>query len=243
MKKLLTLVSIILFAIALTACGNDKSGNSYDSKKTVTIKNTYEFKDKNNTHHRGETKTDTVKVPYNPNRVAVLDYGALDVMKQLGLQNKIVSIAKGQGNSFLPSSLAEFKDDKYSNLGNPGRPNFDQLAKSKPELILASFRQAHTKTIDEMKKAAPNAKILFVSPDNDHYLSSIKSHTSTIGKIFNDFQPIVVRIFDKINTHFRILIADTAHRFMLGMSGFIIFRHERQMEFVVAQVVRFFPVA
>lgn len=36
MKKLLTLVSIvsiILFAIALTACGNDKSGNSYDSKK------------------------------------------------------------------------------------------------------------------------------------------------------------------------------------------------------------------
>ncbi len=36
-----------------------------------------------------------------------------------------------------------------------------------------------------MKKAAPNAKILFVSPDNDHYLSSIKSHTSTIGKIFN----------------------------------------------------------
>lgn len=93
-EKLLTLVSIILFAIALTACGNDKSGNSYDSKKTVTIKNTYEFKDKNNTHHRGETKTDTVKVPYNPNRVAVLDYGALDVMKQLGLQNKIVSIAK-----------------------------------------------------------------------------------------------------------------------------------------------------
>ena len=37
MKKLFTLVSIILFAIVLTACGNDKSGNSYDSK-TVTIK-------------------------------------------------------------------------------------------------------------------------------------------------------------------------------------------------------------
>ncbi|MGX0333160.1 putative small secreted protein [Staphylococcus epidermidis] len=33
MKKLLTLISIILYAIVLTACGNDKSGNSYDSKK------------------------------------------------------------------------------------------------------------------------------------------------------------------------------------------------------------------
>ena len=33
MKKLLTLISIILYAIVFTACGNDKSGNSYDSKK------------------------------------------------------------------------------------------------------------------------------------------------------------------------------------------------------------------
>ena len=34
MKKLLTLISIILYAIVLTACGNDKSGNSYDSKNS-----------------------------------------------------------------------------------------------------------------------------------------------------------------------------------------------------------------
>lgn len=51
-------------------------------------------------------------------------------------------------------------------------------------LSFASFRQAHTKTIDEMKKAAPNAKILFVSPDNDNYISSIKEHTTLFGKIF-----------------------------------------------------------
>ena len=30
-------------------------------------------------------------------------------MQQMGLQDKIVSIAKGQGASFLPSSLSEFK--------------------------------------------------------------------------------------------------------------------------------------
>ena len=109
-KYILLILSVILI---LSACDKQSDSNSSSSKDTITVKNTYEFKDKNNTHHRGETKTDTVKVPYNPHRVAVLDYGALDVMKQLGLQNKIVSIAKGQGNAFLPSSLAEFKDDKY----------------------------------------------------------------------------------------------------------------------------------
>ena len=53
-------------------------------------------------------KTEKVKVPVNPDRVAVLDYGALDIMKQMGLEDKIVAIAKGKG-AFLPSSLSEFK--------------------------------------------------------------------------------------------------------------------------------------
>ncbi|UDI78319.1 ABC transporter substrate-binding protein [Staphylococcus taiwanensis] len=176
----------ILFSLVLllSACGKDSNSKSSNSKDTITVKNTYEFKDKNNTHNKGEMKTEKVKVPVNPERVAVLDYGALDTMKQMGLKDKIVAIAKGKGASFLPSSLSEFKDDKYLNLGNPGQPNYDNLAKAKPEIIFASFRQAHTKTLDEMKKAAPNAKILFVSPDNDHYIDSIKNNTTMFGKIF-----------------------------------------------------------
>lgn len=186
MKNKIKFLIVLLFTITLVACdhASNSSNKESSSKKTITVKNTYEFKDKNHTHGRGETKTEKVKVPVNPDCVAVLDYGALDIMKQLSVKNKIVSIAKGQGNSFLPTTLSEFKSDKYINLGNPGRPNYDNLAKSKPDLILASFRQAHTKTIDEMKKAAPNAKILFVSPDNDNYITSIKDHTTTLGKIF-----------------------------------------------------------
>ena len=99
MKKLLTLISIILYAIVLTACGNDKSGNSYDSK-TVTIKIHMNL-GQNNTHHRGETKTDTVKVPYNPHRVAVLDYGALDVMKTIRITKIRLFQLQGRNAFFL----------------------------------------------------------------------------------------------------------------------------------------------
>ena len=52
-------------------------------------------------------KTEKVKVPVNPDRVAVLDYGALDIMKQMGLEDKI-AIAKGKG-AFLPSSFQNLK--------------------------------------------------------------------------------------------------------------------------------------
>ena len=84
---------------------------------------------------------------------------------------------------FLTLFLSEFKNDKYTNLGNPGQPNYDNLANAKPEVIFTSFRQAHTKTLDEIK-SAPNAKILFVSPNNDHYIDSIKDNTTLFGKIF-----------------------------------------------------------
>lgn len=185
MKNTYILLIILLISIALTACSQTSDQSSKNSKDTVSIKNTYEFKDKNNTHSRGVKKSETVKVPKNPERVAVLDYGALDIMQQMGLQSHVKAVAKGQGNAFLLHALNEFKSDQYINLGNPGRPKYDNLAKSKPDLILASFRQAHTKTLDEMKKAAPDAQILFVSPNNDSYISSIETTTQHLGKIFD----------------------------------------------------------
>ena len=54
-------------------------------------------------------KTEKVKVPVNPDRVAVLDYGALDIMKQMGLEDKIVAIAKGKGVLSYPLPFQNLK--------------------------------------------------------------------------------------------------------------------------------------
>lgn len=178
-KYILCIASIL---IILSACDKDSKSNT--NKKTITINNTYEFRADKTNKGKGEMQNNKVEVPINPTRVAVMDYGALDIMKQMGLENKIVSISKGKGMAFLPHSLEEFKDNKYINLGNPGQPDYKALAKSKPEIIFTSFRQAHTKTLDELKKAAPNAKIVFISPNNSDYIASIKESTTIIGKIF-----------------------------------------------------------
>ena len=182
-------IGFVIFAITvmfvIAGCGSNSQSTKEQQTKTVSIKNTYEFKDKNKDHNSGTMKSETIDVPINPKRVAVMDYGALDTMKSLHLEDRVVAISKGQNNSFLPTNLKEFKDAKYLNLGNPGRPNYDNLAKAKPEVIFASFRQAHTATLDEMKKAAPNAKIIFVSPHYDDYIQSVKDNALIIGKIFN----------------------------------------------------------
>lgn len=209
MKRLL--LFILTLSVVLAACNTES--NKTTKHDTVKITHTYEFKDKNKDHNKGQIKKETINVPKNPKRVVVMDYGALDVMKALKLQNRIVAVAKGQGASFLPQSLKEFKNTKYDNLGNPGQPDYNQLAKAKPDVIFASFRQAHTKTLDEMKKAAPDAKIVFVSPNNDDYIDSIKKNTNNIGHIFGkekEAQKLTARLDHKVKQTKKVINEDTA---------------------------------
>ena len=165
MRKYITLVVCAL--LLLTACSNNDNKAAKSEKETVTIKKTFEYKEKNQDHNRGKKKTETVTIPKNPKNVIVMDYGALDIMQDLNLEDHITAIPKGENGSFLPDYLSKFKDKKYTNLGNPGRPNFEKIAEKDPDLILISFRQAYTKNLEEFKKAAPNAKVLYVSADDD----------------------------------------------------------------------------
>ncbi|MCE4979512.1 ABC transporter substrate-binding protein [Mammaliicoccus sciuri] len=199
MKKYITVIVCVL--LLLSACSNSKGEVSH--KDTVTIKNTFEYKEKNKDHNRGKKKTETLTIPKNPKKVIVMDYGALDIMKDLKLQKHITAIPKGPNGDFLPSYLSEFKDDKYTNLGNPGRPNFEKIAEEDPDLILISFRQAYTKNLKEFKKAAPNAKVLYVSPDDDRYIESIKENAQNIGKIFdkeNETQSLIKKLDQKVKS-------------------------------------------
>ena len=53
----------------------------------------------------------------------------------------------------------------------------------------------------------------------------------------NDFQPVTVRIRDKIDFHFRILKADASHLLMLCVSRVKIIYMESKMDFIVSQVI------
>lgn len=111
MNKFILIALTTFCFLFLGACSNAHSDK--ETKQTVKIKTSYEFKDKNKDHNRGEMKHEVVEVPLNPKRVVVMDYGALDVMQQLKLENHIVAIAKGQGASFLPDRLKSFKTRCY----------------------------------------------------------------------------------------------------------------------------------
>ncbi len=39
-------------------------------------------------------------------------------MKEMGLEDKVKALPKGEGNKSLPDFLSDFKDEKYLNTGS-----------------------------------------------------------------------------------------------------------------------------
>ncbi|MCS4487088.1 ferrated catecholamine ABC transporter substrate-binding lipoprotein SstD [Staphylococcus americanisciuri] len=203
MKKL-GLFIVLAMMLVLVACGNsnesEKKSESKDSSepKTVEVKNDFIMSGEAKDGSEDKEYKDTVKVPVNPERAVVLDYGTLDVMKELGLQDKVSALPKGENGTTLPDFLSDFKADKYENTGNLKEVNYDAVAKVKPQVIFLSPRTANQQVIDELKKAAPDAALVYMGVDYDNYVDSMKTNAETIGKIY-DKSDEVKKLIDKMD--------------------------------------------
>lgn len=180
---------ILSIVLVLAACGKDSGNNSSDDKSsntkdTVKIVNNYKARGEKQDGSDAKTIKDTVEVPKNPKRAVVFDYAAVDLMKAFGVQDTIKALPKGEGVSSVPQFLSEFKDDKYINTGKMKEVNFDRVAQAKPDVIYISGRTASQKNLDEFKKAAPNAKIVYVGSSEKNYLQDMKKVTTDLGKIY-----------------------------------------------------------
>ncbi|MCG3412677.1 siderophore ABC transporter substrate-binding protein [Staphylococcus massiliensis] len=189
MKRLSFLV-VICLAFLLVACGNqsskkeEKSSEKASSEKTIKVENNFKLRDENKDSKEQKKVSETVDVPVNPEKVIVFDYGALDTLKELGVKDEIKALPKGENKELLPDFLKEFKDDKYENTGDLKTIDFDKVAKIQPDIIFLSSRTAYQKNLDEFKKAAPKAKVVYMGADDKNYLKSVKTNTDNLGKIF-----------------------------------------------------------
>ena len=86
-------------------------------------------------------------MPQNPQRVIVLDFGAADTLRALGVQDKIVGFPQ---SGKIPNYLSEFADKKYKNVGDLKEQSLEQINELNPDLIIASKRQE--KMIDKILK-------------------------------------------------------------------------------------------
>nr|WP_306299589.1 ABC transporter substrate-binding protein [Mammaliicoccus lentus] len=177
MKKLIIFLALCL---VLAACSQ-----SNDKKETVKIKQKYELRGKYKDGRDAENKEEEVTVPKNPQKIVTFDYGAADIIKSLGKENSVAGISIGSSTSILPEELKNFTDDKYKNVGELGKPNFEKIAEIDPDLIIFSNRTASSETLKEFKKAVPDAALVYIGSDDNNVVKSVNDNTKKLGKILD----------------------------------------------------------
>lgn len=118
-------------------------------------------------HQQGETE-----VPVDPQRIAVLDLGALDTVDALG--GEVVALPK----KGLPKSLEKYQGEDYTDLGTVKEIDVEALNEADPDVILVGGRTAEK--YPEFAEIAPS---LDVTLGDGSFLESLTKQTNTIAQV------------------------------------------------------------
>lgn len=177
MKRKLALLLVSLMVAGLAACGQvreDKTKLSGDSEvkaateqapESVTI-----------TTLNGNKEKIEITVPYNPQRIAVLDLAALDIIDNLGLGDRVVGTA-GTSIDYL-SAYVENKDIK--NLGTIKEADMEAVMECEPDVIFIGGRLSAS--YDALNEIAP---VIYLSTDTQIGLvESVTKNAASIASLF-----------------------------------------------------------
>lgn len=161
--KLIKLVTVILCSVVLIACSNTEEGKK--AKESITIQTL-----------NANKEMVSLEVPYDPDKIAVLDMAALDILDSLGLQERIVGTAT-TSLSYLQSY--ETREDVV-NLGTIKEVDLEAVMKVAPDIIFIGGRLAAS--YDQLSEIAP---VVYLATDTQlGVVNSVERNATTIASIF-----------------------------------------------------------
>ena len=192
MKKLLTIMMTLAMAFCLAACGNAET-NETTEKETITIK----------AYDANKEITD-VEIPYDPQRIAILDMPALDIVDALGLGDRVVGSAK-----VTIDYLTEYNPDDSNgaimNLGTVKTADLEKVAACEPDVIFIGGRLASVYA--DLEMIAPvvylgvdyEKGIVECTKENAKTIASIFGKEADVDAMFTDFQPRIDALNSVLN--------------------------------------------
>ena len=174
MKKFLTCMMAAVMTVCLAACGNseDKGGTANGGEEnkpsTITIQSM-----------NGNKEYADLEVPYDPQRIAVIDMPALDIIDSLGLGDRIVGSAKVT-IEYLTDYNPDDSNGKIKNLGSVKTADLEQVAACEPDIIFIGGRLSSM--YDDLSAIAP---VVYLGVDYEKgIVQSTTDNAMTIASIF-----------------------------------------------------------
>ncbi|MEU4211240.1 iron-siderophore ABC transporter substrate-binding protein [Streptomyces sp. NPDC026206] len=158
------LLTVIIGAAALTACGDDKKTDDAAPAAGAGFPRSVK-------HAMG-----TTEITRKPQRVVVLDTGELDDVTMLGIEpvGAVSPHMKTEGGfpAYLSAKVKNTKD-----VGPMAEPNIERIMALKPDLILSS-KVRHAKVYDKLKGIAPT---VFTETTGAPWKENLKVHAQALG--------------------------------------------------------------
>ncbi len=172
MKKLLSLMMAAMMIFGLAACANtgteDATSENTEKPETVTIQSL-----------NANKELADLEVPFDPQRLAVIDMPALDILDSLGLGDRIVGSAKVT-IEYLTQYNPDDSEGKILNLGSVKTADLEQVAACEPDLIFIGGRLS--KEYENLSAIAP---VVYLGVDYEKgVLQSTEDNAKTIASIF-----------------------------------------------------------
>ena len=133
--------------------------------ETVTIKSL-----------NGNKEETDLEVPYDAQRIAVMDMAALDILDSLGLGDRVV----GSSSTSLDYLQDYVTNESVSNLGTIKEADMEAVMACEPDVIFIGGRLSSS--YDALSEIAP---VVFLSTDTEiGVVESVRKNASTIASMF-----------------------------------------------------------
>ena len=205
-KHLFALVFTMVLSLGLTACGtgqtparstNPSSENTQnqdsvqqddrenqESQISETADSTSPEADQESqppdtvtiTSLNGNSEMFELEVPYNPERIAILDMASMDILDNLGVGDRIVGTA-GTSLDYLQQYVT---NDNVANLGTIKEADMEAVMACDPDIIFIGGRLS--KSYDDLSEIAP---VVYLATDSEKgVVESVNTNARTIASIF-----------------------------------------------------------
>lgn len=172
MKKILSFTLAAVAAFSMAACGtqNTAENNENASEQTESTPETVTVSTLN-----GNQEVTELEVPYDPERVAVLDMASLDILDALGVGGRVVGTA-----STSMDYLQTYINDEIANLGTIKEADLEAVMACEPDVIFIGGRLAAS--YDAFSEIAP---VVYLATDSEiGVVESVRKNAGTIASMF-----------------------------------------------------------
>ena len=124
----------------------------------------------------GNREAMELAVPYDPQRIAVLDMASLDILDRLGVGDRVV----GSATTALDYLQAYVTNEEIANLGTIKEADLEAVMASEPDVIFIGGRLSSS--YDALSEIAP---VIYLATDTEiGVVESVRQNAATIASLF-----------------------------------------------------------